>query len=79
MTDKKIVSEQNAIDLQELGRKSRRFLGNVPADNAFDKAHLKAYLKGSKYFRHGFYFDTITQKRQATIHKVQQEYGYINN
>ena len=34
--------------------KSRKFLGAVPAKTSFEKAHLKAYLKGKKRFNHGF-------------------------
>ena len=35
-------------------RQSRRFLGNTINPTAFDKAHLKAYLKGKKIFSFGF-------------------------
>ena len=35
-------------------RKSRRFLGNTVNPSMFDKAHLKAYLKGKKIFSYGF-------------------------
>lgn len=56
----------------------RRFLGVTPTPekpmlNSFDKAHLKAYLKGKTHFRHGFVFTPITGK-QASIHKVKQEF-----
>jgi len=39
-------------------KQPRKFLGIMPSakqeDKAFNKAHLKAYLKGKRIFNHGF-------------------------
>lgn len=48
---------------------SRRFLGNTTNPTSFDKAHLKGYLKGDKYFRHGFRTNQLG-KREPVYHDV---------
>ncbi len=40
--------------MSETEVKSRKFLGKVPAKTTFEKAHLKAYLKGKQIFNFGF-------------------------
>jgi hypothetical protein len=51
--------------------KSRKFLGAVPARTKFEKAHLKAYLKGKKTFNHGF--TSLNGKSFPIVRKVQQQ------
>ena len=48
---------------------TRKFLGVFPPQNTFDKAHLKAYLKGHKYFNHGF-VTNVFGKRERQAHIV---------
>ena len=57
-------------------RQSRRFLGNTINPNAFDKAHLKAYLKGKKIFSFGFDPSSISNRLEdrRQEHHVLQEY-----
>lgn len=52
---------------------SRRFLGEFLPKTNFDRAHLRAYLKGATQFRHGY---TGTVKREPAYHEVKQEYFY---
>lgn len=58
---------------------TRKFLGTIgnkvkdfgsKADMAFEKAHLKAYLKGKEYFNYGF-TDGLTG-REPAVFKVKQ-------
>lgn len=51
----------------------RKFLGVFPPKNTFDKAHLKAYLKGATQFRHGFE-TSIDGRREPLYYYVKQEY-----
>jgi len=57
----------------------RRFLGELfpPKEKRnFEKAHLKAYLKGHEYFRFGF--KTLESgHRVPAWHEVKQEYFII--
>ena len=52
----------------------RKFLGNILNPTAFDKKHLKAYLKGYTMF-------TFGKNLNGTIksHMVEQELYDINN
>lgn len=58
----------------------RRFGGKISGfkDNAeanFEKKHLKAYLKGDKYFRHGFKDEDDI--RVPAYHKVKEEWKKV--
>lgn len=60
----------------------RRFLGvsptlEKPMISAFEKAHLKAYLKGKEQFGYGT--TMINRELVVTKHKVKQEYYYPKN
>ena len=57
---------------------SRKFLGNTTNPTQFDKAHLKGYLKGNKYFRFGFRTNHLG-KREADYHEVQFSLTTKNN
>ena len=57
-------------------RVKRKFLGKVSnfenkEERNFEKAHLKAYLKGHTNFRHGFH--EIKGLRMPKWHNVKQE------
>lgn len=52
-------------------RLTRKYLGEIPGtkntlENRFNKAHLKAYLKGKKKFNHGQY-SHITQQQISLV------------
>jgi len=57
-------------------RQSRRFLGNTINPTAFDKAHLKAYLKGKEIFSFGFDHNIISPKleERRKKHLVLQKF-----
>ena len=60
---------------------TRRFLGNTDGpyknntERNFEKAHLKAYLKGKDYFSFGF--ETVNSFRQRRRYRVQQQYSEL--
>lgn len=61
--------------LEKDGKKlKRKYLGGLTS-SPFDKAHLKAYLKGCSMFRYGY--ETVSEVRQEKYHTVQQEYSYV--
>ena len=41
-------------------------------ERAFEKAHLKAYLRGDKKFQHGFYTDIESGVRQPAWFDVKE-------
>lgn len=56
-------------------KRTRKFLGKTEGfenkeEKSFEKAHLKAYLKGHKTFQQGFELDA---KGVPITHRVQQE------
>lgn len=53
---------------------TRRFLGAFPPENNFDKAHLKAYLRGYTRFYFGSTGNWPNSFKKA--HDVKQEYFY---
>lgn len=62
-------------------KESRKFLGVFPEKTSFDKAHLKAYLKGATRFFHGYRYDKERQpirnadgSRTKGMYEVKQEY-----
>ena len=68
----------------------RRFLGTVgnsPSDYAskgemaFEKKHLKAYLRGNAFFQFGFKTETMSTTglsfRVPNFVKVKQEFYYV--
>ena len=63
MSEKKERDVNNFTPEERKGKQlTRKFLGNVPAKNAFEHAHLKAYLKGSKFFRFKSEINDVKQK-----------------
>ena len=59
----------------------RRFNGNTINGNNFDKAHLKAYLKGHQNFRHGYDNEgnPIWYKVQAMLYVEETPLKIQNN
>lgn len=65
----------NTSPLEKDGKKlKRKYLGGLTSA-PFDKAHLKAYLKGWSQFIYGY--ETVSEVRQKKYHTVQQEYSYV--
>lgn len=57
---------------------SRKFLGELfpnRKDANFEKAHLKAYLRGRSTFNYGYTYDGWNQRIPVT-HKVKQQLIY---
>lgn len=55
-------------------RKTRKFLGNTVNPSTFDKAELKAYLKGKKIFSHGFSIsDVLNLEARRKKYIVRQQ------
>lgn len=82
---KKAIKKQEEIESKldiKKGKKKRRFLGKTEGfindeEKKFEKAHLKAYLKGKKRFNHGFEGGRNMQGVLIpTIHLVKQEFYY---
>lgn len=62
-------------------KETRKFLGQFPPQSHFDKAHLKAYLKGFTHFFHGYRYDSQNRpiknmdgSRAKGYFEVKQEY-----
>ncbi len=60
----------------------RQFLGTIgnkvsdfvsKQERAFQKAHLKAYLKGKRYFNYGFTYSATNGARIPATYIVQQK------
>lgn len=63
-------------ELKITTRRIRKFLGKISdftdkTERKFEKAHLKAYLKGRRTFYHGF--TTELSRRVRVIHLVKQD------
>lgn len=59
--------------------KRRRFLGQINPDRnnrAFENKHLRAYIRGDKFFNFGYVDNIITGTREPVTHAVKQEYYY---
>jgi len=80
---KQVVKERGiSIEPTTQGKKRRRFLGKTEGflnneEKLFEKAHLKAYLKGKKRFNHGFEKGRdLRGNLIPTTHPVKQEFYY---
>lgn len=67
----KKANEQKRTFLGTIGNKVSDFVSKQ--ERAFQKAHLKAYLKGKQYFNYGF-TDGITGREPVT-HIVKQKFS----
>jgi len=55
-----LINDRDMSKIEEPKELTRSFGGKIDGfisslEEAHEKRHLKAYLKGKKYFRHGFY------------------------
>lgn len=67
----KKANEQKRTFLGTIGNKVSDFVSKQ--ERAFQKAHLKAYLKGKQYFNYGFTYDS--NGRRPARYKVQQKFS----
>ena len=67
------MNKERKVKRKGFGGKLKDFA--TTAERNFEKAHLKAYLRGRKFFKHGFHDELIggesTGKRVPTYYHVQ--------
>lgn len=86
MSDEAREKVMDALQGKELlpePKRRRRFLGKTKdfeskEERNFEKAHLKAYLKGKKFFNHGFEIigTGLFRQMMPISHPVKEEFYY---